>query len=50
MKKRGVSKLSRTIAHIKVPFIETELLPDPEHNYEVRVFNCLFSDMETDYY
>lgn len=50
MKRRGVSKLSRTMAHIKVPFIETELLPDPEHNYEVRVFNCLFSDMETDYY
>lgn len=44
MKKRGVSKLSRTMAHIQVPFIETELLP----NDEVRIFNCLFSDMEGD--
>ena len=50
MKKRGVSKLSRAVAHVKVPFIETELLPVPEHNDEVRVFNCLFSDMVTYYY
>ena len=50
MKKRGVSKLSRAVAHVKVPFVETELLPVPEHNDEVRVFNCLFSDMEVKYY
>ena len=48
MKKKGVSKLSRAVAHSKVPFIETELLP--RDKYEVRVFNCLFSDMVIDYY
>ena len=48
MKKRGINKLSKKMAHIKVPFIETELLPVQEH--EVEVFNCLFSDMVIDYY
>lgn len=48
MKKRGLNKLSKKMAHIKVPFIATELLPSRGH--DVEVFNCLFSDMIIDYY
>ncbi len=48
MKKMEMNKLSKTMAHIKIPFIETELLPS--RNHEVEVFNCLFSDMIIDYY
>lgn len=48
MKKRGVNKLSKKMAHIKIPFIRTELLPRQGH--DVEVFNCLFSDMIIDYY
>lgn len=48
MKKIGMNKLNRTMAHIKIPFIETELLPS--RNHEVEIFNCLFSDMVIDYY
>lgn len=38
------------MVHIRNLFIETELLPDPENGHELRVFNCLFSDMEIHYY
>lgn len=48
MKRIGINKLNRTMAHIKIPFIETELLPS--RNHEVEIFNCLFSDMIIDYY
>lgn len=48
MKKKGMYRLSQTMAHMEVPFIETELLPD--QNHDVKVFNCLFSDMITDFY
>ena len=48
MKKMGMIKLNREMVHIKVPFIETELLPIPNH--DVEIFNCLFSDMVIDYY
>lgn len=48
MKKVGMNKLNRTMAHIKIPFIETELLPS--RNHPVEIFNCLFSDMVIDYY
>lgn len=48
MKKKEIKKLNKKLAHIKVPFIETELLP--RQGREVEVFNCLFSDMVIDYY
>jgi hypothetical protein len=41
----GYNKLSKNVAHKIVPNIETELLYDGE----VKIFNCLFSDMEKEF-
>lgn len=38
----GYIKLERNIASLDVPNVETELL----YAGQVKVFNCLFSDME----
>lgn len=48
LKNMGLKRLSRKMAHIEIPFIETELLPREGHRLEI--FNCLFSDIEVDYY
>lgn len=48
LEEKGLIRLNRKIAHMEVPFINTELLPVKEH--KVEIFNCLFSDMEIDYY
>ncbi len=44
----GKRRLDAEFAHMEVPFLRTELLP--RENYKVTVFNCLFSDMEVDFY
>lgn len=44
--KKGLRFLDRELAHMEVPFVETELLP--QHNHSVEVFNCLFSDRVMD--
>lgn len=48
MEEKGMIKLSKKMVHVDVPFIETELLPRKQHDLEI--FNCLFSDMEENYY
>ena len=42
----GFRLLPRTLAHVVVPEIETELI----NSGEVTIFNCLFSGMDTRYY
>lgn len=48
LEEKGLVRLSRKMAHIEIPYIKTELMPRCGHGVEI--FNCLFSDMEIDYY